>query len=531
MGEKRSKKTIVLLIICGLLLVAAVVSGILLIRRGLNQETYKEEIAAAEKYAASARYEDAVIAYENAIEAVPEEDEAYLGLADVYLNQGKVSQAKATLEKGYTYSKAPTILDMLNGINDGSLLVNRFDQNQDKDKESMEKRRGRLGWNTAFLQRLENFTYSDYSDEYGAWPDIVKVAKGEVKVVHDDLPATLYYSNTPEDDTIVDDRRNRPDETGMPEKLELDSLDIIFDNFAAPVTLKQLQAVSSSTVEPVTDAERTYVQLRTGSVIINIETDASGTIQSANAWNEVLLPDANQNRNGRGALSGVVVDAMTGEGVPEAELVFAGQEDASHTGEASTDRKGAFSVELDPDVYDVTITADGYVVETFEFEMEKDRNYSGEQFIISPELAAGTARIVLEWGSEPQDLDSYLIGDSDSGGSVFVSYYRKTASSGGETLAELDVDDTNGYGPETITLYDLNGVYRYTVVDYRLTSTLQDYGATVKVYLPGQAQPEVITVSPGAGIENIWEVFELDHGELNILNRAGDEDDLVEGSK
>lgn len=529
MGEKKSKKTIVLLIICGVLLIAAVVAGILLIRRGLSQETYKEEIAAAEKYAAAAQYEDAIVAYENAIEAVPEEEEAYLGLADVYLNQGKVSQAKATLERGYTYSKAPTILDMLNGINDGSLLVYRFDQEQ--DKETMEKRRGQFGWNTAFLQRLENFTFSDYSDEYGAWPDIVKVAKGEVKVVHDDLSATLYYADTPEDDTIVDDRKNRPDETGMPEKLELDSLDIIFDNFAAPVTLEQLQSISSSTVEPITDAERTYVQLRTGSVIINIETDASGTIQSANAWNEVLLPDANKNRSTKGVLSGVVVDAMTGEGVPDAELVFAGQEDASHTGEASTDSKGAFSVELDPDVYDVTITADGYVVETFEFEMEEDRNYSGEQFIISPELAAGSARIVLEWGAEPQDLDSYLIGDSDDGGSVFVSYYRKTASSGGETLAELDVDDTNGYGPETITLYDLNGVYRYTVVDYRLTNTLQEYGATVKVYLPGQAQPEVITVAPGAGVENIWEVFELDHGELNILNRAGDEDDLVEGSK
>ena len=529
MGEKKSKKTIVLLIVCGVLLVAAVVVGILLIRRGLNQETYKEEIATAEKYVAAAQYEDAIVAYENAIEAVPEEEEAYLGLADVYLNQGKVSQAKATLERGYTYSKAPMILDMLNGINDGSLLVNRF--GEDQDKETMEKRRGQFGWNTAFLQRLENFTYSDYSDEYGAWPDIVKVAKGEVKVVHDDLSATMYYSDTPEDDTIVDDKKNRPDETGMPEKIELDSLDIIFDNFVAPVTLEQLQTISSSTVEPITDAERTYVQLRTGAVIINIETDASGTIQSVNAWNEVLLPEANQNRSTKGILSGVVVDAMTGEGVPEAELVFAGQEDASHTGEASTDSKGAFSVELDPDVYDVTITADGYVVETFEFEMEEDRNYSGEQFIISPELAAGSARIVLEWGSEPQDLDSYLIGDSDNGGSVFVSYYRKTASSGGETLAELDVDDTNGYGPETITLYDLNGVYRYTVVDYRLTNTLQEYGATVKVYLPGQAQPEVITVSPGAGIENIWEVFELDHGELNVLNRAGDEDDLVEGSK
>ena len=294
MGEKKSKKTIVILIMCGVVLIAAVIAGILLIRSGLNQETYKESIQMAEKYVAAAQYEDAIVAYENAIEAVPEEEEAYLGLADVYLTQGKVSQAKATLEKGYTYSKAPSILDMLNGINDGSLLVNRFDQ--DQNKETMEYR-GEFGWNTAFLQRLENFTYSDYSDEYGAWPDIIKTAKGEVKVVHKDLSATMYYSDTPEDDTIVDDKKNRPDKTGMPEKIELDSLDIIFNNFAVPVTLEQLQSISSSTVEPITDAERTYVQLRTGSVIINIETDASGTIQSANAWNEVLLPDANQNRS------------------------------------------------------------------------------------------------------------------------------------------------------------------------------------------------------------------------------------------
>ena len=68
------------------------------------------------------------------------------------------------------------------------------------------------------------------------------------------------------------------------------------------------------------------------------------------------------------------------------------------------------------------------------------------------------------------------------------------------------------------------------MVDYRTTYTLQEYGATVKVYLPGQ-DPVTITVEPGAGIENIWEVFELDHGELNILNRAGDEDSLVPGNK
>lgn len=529
MGEKKSKKTIVLLIIGGLVLLAAIIAGILLIRRGLNQQTYKEAIAAAEKYVAAEQYEDAIVAYENAIEAVPEEEDAYLGLAQVYLGQGKVSKARSTLEKGYSYSKAQSILDMINGINDGTLLVNRF--NQEQEKRTLEKRKGSFGWNTAFLQKIENFTYSDYSDEYGAWPDVIKVSKGEVKVVHKDLEATMYYADTPEDDTIVDDKKNRPDEDGMPEKMELDSLDLIFDNFSAPVTLEQLQSVSSSKVEPVTDKERTYVQLSTGSVKINIETDESGTVRSANAWNEVLLPDANKNRSTKGVLSGVVVNASTGEGVEDARLVFKGQKDSSHKGETTTDSKGAFSIELDPDIYDVTITADQYVEESFEFEVKEDRNYSGEQFVISPELAAGTARIVLEWGEEPEDLDSYLIGDSDSGGSVFVSYFRKQARSGGNLLAELDVDDRNGNGPETITLHDLNGVYRYTVVDYRLTGTMQEQGATVKVYLPGQSQPEVITIAPGANVENIWEVFELDHGSLHILNRAGDESSLTEGDK
>ena len=102
MGERKSKKMIVLLIVCGVVLVAAVIAGILLIRSGLNQETYKESIKTAEKYVAAAQYEDAIVAYVNAIEAVPEEEEAYLGLADVYLTQGKVSKARATLGKGYT---------------------------------------------------------------------------------------------------------------------------------------------------------------------------------------------------------------------------------------------------------------------------------------------------------------------------------------------------------------------------------------------------------------------------------------------
>ena len=207
------------------------------------------------------------------------------------------------------------------------------------------------------------------------------------------------------------------------------------------------------------------------------------------------------------------------------------QGDSGHSANIKTEIDGSFSIELEADTYNITISAEDYEEETFEFTIEENSNYSGEQFTISPELAAGSARIVLEWNAQHQDLDSYLWGNTDKGDDLYVNFRKRTCEGRDGLLAELDVDDTNGYGPETITLNDLNGVYTYSVVDYRTTGTLQQYGATVKVYLPGKSAPTVITLDPNAGVENVWEVFELDHGELKILNRAPAEENLRPGSK
>ncbi len=528
MKKTKPWKKITLISAGAVLLLAVVIAGILLISRGLKQETYKECIKTAEKYVAEENYEDAIVEYQNAIEAVPDEDDAYLGLAKVYLVQGRTSQARVTLEIGYERTQSKSIMDMINGINDGSLLTNS--PLEDSEKETLQ-RTGPLSWNTAFIQRLENYTFEDFRDEYGGFPDIISTAPGEVKVVHKDLAATLYYADTAEDDSIVDDEKDEPAQDSMPEKVELDSVGLLFSNFGTPVSLAELQSLSSLQVEPVNSGERTYVELTTGSVIIHIETDTSGNIVSENPWNEIILPDANKDRSSKGQLNGVIIDAVTGEGVPDAELTFVLEEDSSVTETLVTDWDGSFSAELEEGIYNVTITAEGYLEETIQFEMEEGRNYSGEQFTISPELMAGTARIVLEWGAEPQDLDFYMMGETDNGDDAFVSFRHRTADAGGNTIAELDVDDRDGYGPETITVYDLNGVYSFTVVDYRVTSTLQQYGATVKIYLPDQSSPEIIELDPGAGVDNFWEVFELDHGEVIVQNRAGDDSRLTPGAK
>lgn len=494
MGEKGKKKSRILLIVCGLLLLAGAIIGIVMFRMQAGASAYNESIKTAEKYADSGEYELAVLTYENAIKDRPKEEEGYLGLADVYLKRGESSAAKVLLQRGYMHTNSSKIQYMLSGIKDGSLLA-EFDDSETK-KETMQSF-GVFSFNTAFLQKLENYDYTDYCDQFGSYPQIVKTGKGEVEVVHKDLAGTCCYSNTKEHDDIVNVKTDKPAKDGMPEIVRLDSISQLFRNFPGKASLAELNAISSSKVAPITDEERVYVELSTGSLLIRVETDASGNIISDKAWNEIILKEANENHSENGTLNGVVIDAMTGEGVPAAKLEFKAKENAENSTHVTSGKDGSFSIELAADVYEVTISA----------------------------------RIVLEWNAQHQDLDSYLWGNTDKGDDLYVNFRKRTCEGRDGLLAELDVDDTNGYGPETITLNDLNGVYTYSVVDYRTTGTLQQYGATVKVYLPGKSAPTVITLDPNAGVENVWEVFELDHGELKILNRAPAEENLRPGSK
>lgn len=517
MGIKNSKKTMVLIGICVILLVIFGTGGFFIIRSQMNQKSYSVSIERAEKYVEAGNYELAIVSYQNAIDTMPEKEDGYIGLATTYLRKGDTSAAKVTLKKGYLNTDSTRINYMMTGIEDGSLLVNYLNEEQEKE---LLPNNNVLALNTSFLQKLENFTYKDYETEYGGLPDVVRTAKGKVEVVHRELAATCYYANTNENEDIVNTKEDKPDAAGMPEKVSLDDISLLFRNFKKSVSLNELQKLCSSKVGLVKTKERTYVEFTSGSAVIRIETDANGTITGKNVWNEIILEDANKNRSKNGKLAGVVISATTGEGVSGAKLEFEGKSDKQNKESVTSKTDGSFVIELAADTYTVTITADGYAEESFEFEMKKDKNYSGEQFTISPNLAAGSARIVLEWGAQPTDLDSHLYATMDNGENFHIYFGDARYTSGGTTIAELDVDDRDGYGPETITLNNLNGKFTYRVEDFTNSGKMSENGATVKVYLPGKSQPQVITL--GAGVENVWEVFELDHGEIKVLNRSGD---------
>lgn len=122
-------------------------------------------------------------------------------------------------------------------------------------------------------------------------------------------------------------------------------------------------------------------------------------------------------------------------------------------------------------------------------------------------------RIVLNWGASPRDLDAHLAYDDNH-----VFWQKKQGSQ-----AMLDVDDTDGYGPETITVLDKKpGVsYVYAVHDYSdiydtESSKLSHSYARVLVYI-GQSLVRTYYVPPQKG--NLWTVFRITgDGEFQDIN-------------
>ena len=129
-------------------------------------------------------------------------------------------------------------------------------------------------------------------------------------------------------------------------------------------------------------------------------------------------------------------------------------------------------------------------------------------------------RIVLNWREWPNDLDSHLIFPDNH-----IYFNNKQGNSAGKNSdAKLDVDDTNGLGPETITIDRKHDGerYVYAVHDYSdgrnpNTDDLSRSEAKVFVYV-GQTLIRTYYVPknlPG----NLWTVFAItESGEFQDFN-------------
>ena len=143
------------------------------------------------------------------------------------------------------------------------------------------------------------------------------------------------------------------------------------------------------------------------------------------------------------------------------------------------------------------------------------------RFSISPALSPERLRVVLDWGSSPADLDAHLLKHKRGKERFHISYrYKKSW----RDVARLDRDDTDGFGPETITVdrVDARGEYTFVVDDYTHhhqphRANFHDARANVQLYMDGKLKAQ-FRAPPGRG--NLWRVFTLHDGKLTVVNKV-----------
>ncbi|WP_287416707.1 carboxypeptidase regulatory-like domain-containing protein [Oceanithermus sp.] len=219
---------------------------------------------------------------------------------------------------------------------------------------------------------------------------------------------------------------------------------------------------------------------------------------------------------GDATLNGTVVDATTGLPVQGAKACFVYNGNVSQLCD-NTDANGEFVLQLLPaGDHAVQVHKGGFTVARESVSLT-DGAATTVRIALNPGLSSGELRIVLSWNADPRDLDSHLWIPQGSG--YDEVYYRSKGNCDAAPYACLDVDDTSGYGPETITVArPQTGVYSYAVHWYAGTGSWAASGGTVHVY---DASGLIATYTapanagePGAGGLVWWYVFDMDGGAL-----------------
>lgn len=198
------------------------------------------------------------------------------------------------------------------------------------------------------------------------------------------------------------------------------------------------------------------------------------TVEKTVAITNNMSISCNVKMSTAGNITGTVRDAKTGQPLYGVTVRWGGYQ-------TSTDSSGKYNFELKPGTNTLSFSKSGYVFWSTSATCEGGMTKVYDA-VLSEELPENTYRIVLTWGSTPSDLDSHLLFSG-----YHVYYSNKSAPD-----AELDVDDTTSYGPETVTFVASPGVtYTYFVQDYTnggnsggnsSSRELAGSGAVVRVY-------------------------------------------------
>lgn len=268
------------------------------------------------------------------------------------------------------------------------------------------------------------------------------------------------------------------------------------------------------------DSESKYLPVRVNGNVVSpeetlyMETIKLGKVPFSVIWNRAV------------SVQGKVYNAMNGAVIPNTSVNLRtgwnNTEGKYITKGTKTDSNGYFELKVAIGNYTVEIQKEGYIIGYYNVISVRNEADACESMILTPVLSDDEYRIILTWDAEPRDLDSHLTYYKDGVQMMHVYFYNKSGYVNGVNIATLDVDGTQGYGPETVTMtlkaeyIEGDGYFRYSVHKYSGVGDLSESNAIVRLYR-GNSFVDTYSVPTGR-IGNVWTVFRINQRGIQALN-------------
>ena len=237
-----------------------------------------------------------------------------------------------------------------------------------------------------------------------------------------------------------------------------------------------------------------------------------------------LIPNS---KKGLGIASGYIKDSVTTKGIENLKIKIRRGINNVYSEPVceiqSADNGYYETPKLNAGNYCLEIVAQdgGYMSTYFNIKVFGGISMGNQDMVISKSLKKNQMRAVLTWGGKPRDLDANLLYNLSNGGTGHVNYANKTNIQNSVCISKLDVDDRDGYGPETMTIYnDKTGEYTYYVDNYSNEIEMKNgSNAMVKVYFGNSGVPSYTFSLPNKG-GKVWTVFKYNSstGRIRVIN-------------
>lgn len=214
-----------------------------------------------------------------------------------------------------------------------------------------------------------------------------------------------------------------------------------------------------------------------------------------------------------------VVDARTGEQLDNYKY-YLREGSNNTTGNVVKTGESAVAeclVELKAGYYTLQVSKDGYGTSQKNVTVSSGTESNGK-VVMKGSSSTGNSdaalTVIMSWSDTPSDLDSHMFGPgvADSQDTFHTWFSNKDYyGNSDQPIANLDLDDTDGIGPETTSVYTLQtGKYDFYVHDYSNKGEtgsyeLSDSGATVEVFIGDVKVKEYYVPSGKEG--TLWHVF------------------------